>query len=111
MQLLAEGQQTLIPRLGLVSGRKHSNKLDTLEIERTHRELPVVADTCGWADCDVISATVTDERVLLYARVIDEQVFAERQPLRLSTAYRTLPKDVLSAIEQQREKDGEQDQS
>ena len=58
----------------------------------------------------MISPTATDERLLLYARVIDEQAFAERQPLRLCAAYRTLPKDVLRAIEQQREQNRAQDQ-
>ena len=109
VQLLAEGQDALIPRLGLVSGREQTNKLDAVEIERTRRGLPVVTGTCGWADCDVMIETVTGERVLLYARVIEEQVLAERRPLRLSAAYRALPKDVLHAIEEQRQRDGERD--
>ncbi|MGH8503574.1 MAG: hypothetical protein ACREVE_14095 [Gammaproteobacteria bacterium] len=96
-------------RAGLVSGREQANKLDAVEIERTRRGLPVVTGTCGWSDCDVMIETVTGERVLLYAHVIEEQVFAERRPLRLSAAYRALPKDVSHAIEEQRQRDGERD--
>jgi hypothetical protein len=42
-------------------------------------------------------------------RVVEEQVFSMRRPLRLSQAYRTVPQDVLRAIDEQRLKDGERD--
>lgn len=108
VQLLSEGQEALIPRFGLVSGHE-ADKLGTVEIERTSRGLPVVKETCGWADCDVIGELITDERLVLLGRVVEERVFPERRPLRLSEAYRALPKDVLHAIEEQRQKDGERD--
>jgi flavin reductase (DIM6/NTAB) family NADH-FMN oxidoreductase RutF len=108
VQLLSEGQQALIPRLGPVSGRE-ADKLDTIEYDRTCRGLPVVTGTCGWAECDVIAELTTDERIVLLGRVVEEQVFSKRRPLRLSQAYRTLPQDVLRAIDEQRLKDGERD--
>lgn len=108
VQLLSEGQHALIPRLGLVSGRD-ADKLDTIEHERTSRGLPVVTGTCGWAECDVTGELATDERVVLLGKVVEEQVFSERRPLRLSQAYEALPKDVLRAIDEQRHKDGERD--
>jgi flavin reductase (DIM6/NTAB) family NADH-FMN oxidoreductase RutF len=108
VQLLSEGQQALIPRLGLVSGRE-AEKLDTIEYDRTRRGLPVVMGACGWAECDVIAELTTDERIVLLGRVVEEQVFSKRRPLRLSQAYRTLPQDVLRAIDEQRLKDGERD--
>jgi len=108
VQLLSEGQHPLIPRLGLMSGRE-TDKLDTVEIGRTSRGLPVVIGTCGWAECDLIAELVTDERIVLLGRVVEEEVFPERHPLRLSQAYRALPQDVLRAIEKQRQKHGERD--
>jgi flavin reductase (DIM6/NTAB) family NADH-FMN oxidoreductase RutF len=108
VQLLSEGQQPLIPHFGLVSGRE-TDKLDTVEIARTTRGLAVVIGTCGWLECDVIAEMVTDERIVLLGRVVEQRVFPKRRPLRLSEAYRALPQDVLRAIEEQRQRDGERD--
>lgn len=69
----------------------------------------MVTGACGWAECDVIAALTTDERIVLLGCVVEEQVFSKRRPLRLSQAYRTLPQDVLRRIDEQRLKDGERD--
>jgi flavin reductase (DIM6/NTAB) family NADH-FMN oxidoreductase RutF len=109
VQLLCEGQQMLIPRFGLASGRE-ADKFDGIEVARSSSGLPVVAGTCGWAECEVIGELSTEERIVLLGRIVQEAVFLQRRPLRLSQIIQALPEDKLRAIEQQRQRHGERDQ-
>lgn len=110
VQLLSEGQHDLVARLGLSSGRD-GEKLDGLELARTSRGLPLVYGTCGWADCDATIATENDERLVCLGRIVEEEVYPDRQPLTFGMLTQGLPKETLRAIEEQRERDGESDWS
>lgn len=108
VQLLSEGQHDHVARLGLSSGRE-ADKLAGLELARTSRGLPLVSGTCGWADCDAVIATGTDERLVCLGRVVEEAVDPERRPLTFGKLTQALPKETLRAIEKQRAKDAEGD--
>jgi hypothetical protein len=45
---------------------------------------------------------VTHKRIVLYASMIEQEVYSERRPLRVSRASRRLSQDVLHAIEERR---------
>ena len=107
VQLLSEGQHDLVARLGLSSGRD-TDKLGGLELARTSRGLPLVSGTCGWADCDAAIAG-GDERVVFLGRVVEDEVYPDRQPLTFGMLAQALPKETLRAIEEQRERDGKSD--
>lgn len=108
VQLLSEGQHDHVARLGLNSGRE-TDKLDGLELTRTPRGLPLVSGTCGWADCDAVIATGTDERLVCLGRVVEEEVYPDRQPLTFGMLTQVLPKETLRAIQEQRARDAESD--
>ncbi len=108
VQLLSEGQHDHVARLGLRSGRE-ADKLDGLELARTSRGLPLVSGTCGWADCDAVIATGTDERLVSLGRVVEEEVYPDRRPLTFGMVARALPEGMLRTIEEQRARDAESD--
>lgn len=108
VQLLSEGQHDHVARLGLRSGRD-TNKLKGLELARTSRGLPLVSGTCGWADCDAVIATGTDERLLCLGRVVEEEVYPDRRPLTFAMVAQALPEETLHAIDEQRARDAQSD--
>ena len=108
VQLLSEGQHDFVARLGLSSGHD-TDKLGGLELARTSRGLPLVSGTCGWADCDAAIVAGVDERIVFLGRVVEEEVYPDRQPLTFGMLAQALPKETLRAIEEQRERDGESD--
>jgi flavin reductase (DIM6/NTAB) family NADH-FMN oxidoreductase RutF len=108
-QLLSEGQEALIPRFGLHSGRDF-DKLSDLSVSRTRSGLAIVDGCAGWAECKVLEEVFVWERVILFSTAAGESACAIDKPaLTLGRAYEVLPPEVVEAMEAQRRRDGLRD--
>ena len=108
VNLLAEGQHELVPRFGLRSGRD-GDKFMGLDLRHTASGLPILPDTCGFAECRIVDAIDSRDRIVYLAEVVEQRVHAAKTPLRLSDAFAALPADVVRALDEKRQRDAERD--
>lgn len=108
VHMLASDQAEWLPRFGLQSG--HSvDKFADLAVDYTASGIPVLPNTCGWAECQVIHQVDTGDRRLCIADVIHQQVEVARKPLSRIAALEQLPASVALALGQKRLDDCQRD--
>jgi flavin reductase (DIM6/NTAB) family NADH-FMN oxidoreductase RutF len=108
VHMLAEGQEVWVPRFGLETGRD-IDKFADIAVSYTDSGIPILPDTCGWAECQVIHHVDTGDRQVCIADVIQQQAFAGRQPLTKNDAFAKLPASVSEALVQKRVIDSDRD--
>ena len=108
VHLLAEEQFGLLPLFGLTSGRS-VNKFDGMTLLRTGSGLPVIPNTCGWAECVIVSAMDGGDRIIYLSDVIEQFNETFRRPLRKKEAFERLPDEVRMKLEEKALKDGLRD--
>jgi flavin reductase (DIM6/NTAB) family NADH-FMN oxidoreductase RutF len=97
LNLLAEGQQDWVPRFGLQSTRD-VDKFAGIATQWSANSIPILPDTCGWAECIVVQTVDLGDRMVFIADVIRQQVHEHRKPLRRQEALATLPPEVTQAL-------------
>ncbi len=111
LSLLAEGQEALVPHFGLRSGRE-LDKLAGVELDApSPAGLPLLAGTCGWAECAILDALDGGDRIVYLAEVTAQRLHAGRRPLRKQEAFARLPADVVAALRAKAARDGERDRA
>jgi flavin reductase (DIM6/NTAB) family NADH-FMN oxidoreductase RutF len=101
INLLAEGQQDWLPLFGLRSSRD-VNKFDGILTETTPTGIPILPQTCGWAECQIVQDVDLGDRHILIADVLHHELNASRKPLRRIEAMAALPPEVGQALAQKR---------
>jgi flavin reductase (DIM6/NTAB) family NADH-FMN oxidoreductase RutF len=97
LNLLAEGQQDWVTRFGLQSTRD-VDKFVGIATQSSANGIPILPDTCGWAECTVIQTVDLGDRMVFIADVIQQQVHEHRKPLRRQEALAALPPEVTQAL-------------
>jgi flavin reductase (DIM6/NTAB) family NADH-FMN oxidoreductase RutF len=108
LHLLAQGQQDWLPLFGLYSMRE-IDKFARIAIAQTIDGIPILPDTCGWAECQVVQEVDLGDRVIVIADVVHHQVYAERKPLCRVEAMAGLPPEVVQELAAKRLEDIECD--
>jgi flavin reductase (DIM6/NTAB) family NADH-FMN oxidoreductase RutF len=108
LHLLAQGQQDWLPLFGLYSMRE-VDKFAGIACERTTNSIPILPDTCGWAECQVVQEVNLGDRIIIIADVVNHQVYAERKPLCRVEAMAGLPPEIVQALAAKRLEDIECD--
>jgi flavin reductase (DIM6/NTAB) family NADH-FMN oxidoreductase RutF len=108
LNMLADDQHGLVPLFGLVSGRDF-DKFDSLALERTASGLPVIPDTCGWAECVIVAANDGGDRKVYIAEIVEQRINPHKTPLRKNDAFAKLPVDIRHLLEEKHTRDGERD--
>jgi flavin reductase (DIM6/NTAB) family NADH-FMN oxidoreductase RutF len=101
INLLAEGQQNWLPLFGLQSTRE-INKFDGILCETTADGIPILPQTCGWAECQIVQEVDLGDRIIVIADVLNHQVNESRKPLCRAEAMAALPPEVSQALAQKR---------
>jgi flavin reductase (DIM6/NTAB) family NADH-FMN oxidoreductase RutF len=101
VNLLAEGQQDWLPLFGLQSTRE-IYKFDGILTEMTANGIPVLPQTCGWAECQVVQVVDLGDRHVIIADILHHELDESRKPLRRVEAMAALPTEVGQALAQKR---------
>ncbi len=101
VNLLAEGQQDWLPLFGLHSTRE-INKFDGIVFETTANGIPILPQTCGWAECQIVQEVDLGDRTVIIADVLNHEVDEVRKPLCRAEAMAALPPEVGQALAQKR---------
>ena len=97
VQLLDAEQQAVVARFALpLAGG--ADKWEGFEARTTAGGRPLVADSCGFADCAVTDEMHTGDRVVYLADVVEEREFEGREPLREADALARQPEDVAAGL-------------
>lgn len=110
INLLATGQEDWVPLFGLQSSRE-INKFANIPVTYTAKGIPILPNTCGWAECQVGHQLDTGDRTLYIADVLAHQVDPSREPLRVIPAFAALPANQVRALNQKRHQDIESSRS
>lgn len=110
VNLLAQGQQDWLPLFGLQSTRE-VNKFEGILTEATATGIPVLPETCGWAECRTVQEVDFGDRTIIIADVLTHQVDMSRKPLCRAEAMAALPPTVSEALAQKRLMDIECDRA
>ena len=108
VNMLAEDQFELVPHFGLYSGRE-KNKFEGLDTTMTGHGVPVLTNTCGWAECDIIGEINGGDRMIYLADVVNHFVDPSRRPLRKREAFARLSPDIRALLEEKQRLDGIRD--
>lgn len=108
LHLLAANQHRLMPRFGLPSSRD-VNKFKGIKIARTKRGLPIIPNTCGWAECEVLAKLDGGDRKIILAEVTQQQVDLTKQPLTKMAAFSNISQKDFVALVHKRINDGIRD--
>lgn len=104
LNLLAADQTAWMVRFGLYSSRE-INKFEGIFYQLSPEGLPLLPDTCGWAECRIGQQLFTGDRYLYIADVLEHQVDPERQPLREQEAFSQLTADERTALDEKLQRD------
>lgn len=110
LHLLAADQLDLLPRFGLSSSRD-ADKFAGLSLSSSHSGIPVLQDTCGWAEMRIVDRLDAGDRIACLCDAIEIGDEPDRPPLRLKDALARLPPDVAAALDRKRIRDGERDRT
>jgi flavin reductase (DIM6/NTAB) family NADH-FMN oxidoreductase RutF len=110
VNLLAEGQQDWLPLFGLQSTRD-INKFDGILFETTADGIPILPQTCGWAECQIVQEVDLGDRHIVIADVLNHEVDESRKPLCRAEAMAALTPEVGQALAQKRRLDIEGDRA
>jgi flavin reductase (DIM6/NTAB) family NADH-FMN oxidoreductase RutF len=108
LHLLAQGQEDWLPLFGLYSMRE-VDKFAGIACERTADSIPILPDTCGWAECQVVQEVDLGDRVMMIADVVNHRFYPERKPLCRIEAIAGLPPEVTQELAAKRLEDIECD--
>lgn len=109
LNLLAEGQEALVPRFGLRSGRELDKLAGVALDPPSPAGLPLLAGSCGWAECALLDALDGGDRIIHLVEVTAQRVHAGRRPLRKREAFARLPPAEVAALQEKARRDGERD--
>jgi flavin reductase (DIM6/NTAB) family NADH-FMN oxidoreductase RutF len=101
VNLLAEGQQDWLPLFGLQSSRD-MNKFEGILTQTTPTGIPILPQTCGWAECKIVQDVDLGDRHVIIADVLHHELNESRKPLRRIEAMVALPAEVGQALAQKR---------
>ncbi len=101
VNLLAEGQQDWLPLFGLRSTRE-VDKFDGILTEKTVSGIPILPETCGWAECQTVQEVDWGDRIIIIADVLSHQADTSRKPLCRAEAMAALSSEVDQALVQKR---------
>jgi flavin reductase (DIM6/NTAB) family NADH-FMN oxidoreductase RutF len=101
LQLLSEGQEPLLPRLGLRSGRE-TDKLEAIDHRITAAGDIILEGTCGYLVAEVQEEFSLSERVAFIGRVLEQRVFTEKKPLKKMAAFNALDPQTRAQLEAKR---------
>lgn len=110
MHLLAEDQVDWLPRFGLQSGRD-VDKFAGIATTATRGGLPVLPGTCGWAEVRIVDHMDGGDRIVALCEAVEIGPEPPRPPLRLKDAFGRLPPDVVQALSDRRDRDGQRDRA
>jgi flavin reductase (DIM6/NTAB) family NADH-FMN oxidoreductase RutF len=108
VNMLADEQSDLVPLFGLVSGNE-IDKFDGLDIRRTSSGLPVLPDTCGWAECVIITMIDSGDRRIYLADIVEQHLHPGKTPLRKTEAFSHQPPDIRHLLKEKHRLDGIRD--
>jgi flavin reductase (DIM6/NTAB) family NADH-FMN oxidoreductase RutF len=108
LNMLAEDQYPLLPLFGLQSGRD-VDKFAGIDVDRSPSGLPLLRDTCGWAECRILESIDAGDRRIYYAEVTAGHTGPANVPLRKQMAFAMQPVDIRLALEQKHRTDGLRD--
>ena len=108
VNMLADDQADLLPLFGLVSGRD-VDKLESVAHALTRSGIPVLADTCGWCECVVLTSMDTGDRIVYLCDIVDCELNPDKRPLRKREAFASLAPEIREALEEKQRLDGERD--
>lgn len=108
LSMLADDQLDLLPHFGLLSGHDR-DKMQGVALQRTPAGLAVLAQGCGWVECQVMNSLDGGDRVIYLADVTASQMRPGVEPLCKADAFARLPADVTAALVQKRVNEGERD--
>jgi flavin reductase (DIM6/NTAB) family NADH-FMN oxidoreductase RutF len=101
INLLADHQQEWLPLFGLHSTRD-IDKFAGIPIQLTPSGIPILPETCGWAECQIFQEIDVGDRVIYVADILNHQVHENRKPLCRCEALAALPPEVTQALIQKR---------
>jgi flavin reductase (DIM6/NTAB) family NADH-FMN oxidoreductase RutF len=110
VNLLAEGQQDWLPLFGLQSTRE-IDKFAEILTDTTASGIPILPQTCGWAECQIVQTVDLGDRHVIIADILHHQVHNSRKPLRRVEAMAALPPSVGQALAEKRVLDIECDRA
>jgi flavin reductase len=108
VSMLAHDQHALVPHFGLHSGR-HRDKLAGIDTVDTPSGIPVIAGSCGWAECVIRQEIDGGDRFIYLADVTAQHADPSRAPLRRAAAFAAQPDDVRELLTGKQRIDGERD--
>lgn len=108
VHMLATDQAEWLSLFGVQSGYS-VDKFANLAVDYTASGIPILPNTCGWAECQVIHQVDTGDRRVCIADVIQQQMGTGRKPLSRVAALQQLPATVSVALSQKRLDDAERD--
>jgi tRNA(Arg) A34 adenosine deaminase TadA/flavin reductase (DIM6/NTAB) family NADH-FMN oxidoreductase RutF len=108
LQLLDEGQAEVVARFALPPAAG-SDKWEGFAAARTRSGLPLVAGSCGFAECEVADRLATGDRVVYLGDVVEERVHAGSAPLRERAALARQPPAAAEALRRSYELDTRRD--
>jgi flavin reductase (DIM6/NTAB) family NADH-FMN oxidoreductase RutF len=101
VNLLAEEQQDWLPLFGLQTSRE-IDKFDGILTEETISGIPILPQTCGWAECQIVQEVDLGDRHVIIADILHHELDESRKPLRRVEAMAALPTEVGQALAQKR---------
>lgn len=110
LNMLADTQHDLVPLFGLHSTRD-IDKFDGMEIRRSGSGIPILPDSCGWAECRIVSAMDLGDRIVYAADVEAQEIHPGRRPLRKREAFARQTEDILRLLEEKHRIDGARDRA
>ncbi len=97
LNLLAEGQEDWLVLFGLYSSRE-IDKFADINFSLSSTGIPILPQTCGWAECVIGASIDLGDRVLYIADVVEHSVNPNLQPLREIAAFAALPELTRQAL-------------
>lgn len=110
LNMLADAQHDLVPLFGLHSTRD-INKFDGMKIRRSGSGIPILPDSCGWAECRIVATMDLGDRIVHAADVDTQEVHPGRVPLRKREAFARQPEDIRRLLEEKHRIDGARDRA
>lgn len=99
LQLLDSGQAEVVARFALPAPAG-VDKWDGFAAAQTRSGLPLVAGSCGFAECVVADRFPTGDRIVYLGDVVEERVHEGRTPLREGAALASQPEGTAAALRQ-----------
>jgi flavin reductase (DIM6/NTAB) family NADH-FMN oxidoreductase RutF len=97
INLLAKGQEDWLVLFGLYSSRD-INKFANINVSLSVTGIPILPQTCGWAECVIGQSIDLGDRILYIADVVNHTVNPEREPMREVAAFAALPDYLQQAL-------------